>query len=1323
MRLLRRIHGGGFSFTDIIVDEATLPPYAILSHTWGEDAEEVTFKDIASRTGETKSGYKKILFCDKQVEQDGLEYFWVDTCCIDKSDKAELSHAIRSMFRYGTLAEFTWEPAFRLSRWFTRGWTLQELLAPSIVEFFSDEWERLSDKISLKSLIHKITSIPHEVLDGAPLSQFDYSLSGIFSVEIAPAYSEGAASAFRRLMDKIHKQEKCIQDMRITDPRNDKKRIQEIKGGLLADSYRDPSKGKTMLLCGIIDELQSSMPRNSLLSYFFCQETDSRINSATAALRGLLYMLVSQQPLLASHVLKKYSHAGKNMFKDANSWVALTEIFVEVLQDPRLHATYIIIDALDECAIDRPKLLAQLERAEHKVSLSLKLNAKSITAAVNSFIHQKVDHLAQEKQYKAEIQHAVALVCQDLRKTANRHVLRKLGFFPPRLDSLYKRMIHQMGESDDAEICRCVLASTAVLYRPVTIAELVALVEHLEDVSDDVREIVSLCGSFLTLRDDTVYFVHQSAKDFLLTKAVDKIFPDGTEDAHQIVFSKSLAILSGTLRRDMYSLGALGFPIDDVEPPRPDPLAASRYSCVYWIDHLHDSKRGSSVLDAPHIRDMVNEFLRKKYIYWLEGLSLCKSLGRGVVSMGKLCSLVQDTQAPDQLTQLVQDARRFIMYHKGAIKSYPLQAYASAFLFSPSHSLIRSLFRHEEPDWITLKPAMSHKWSDCTQTLEGHFGFVDSVALSYDSVQLASGSRDGKVIIWDVASGEHLQTLKGSAPVRSVAFSHDSTWLASASYDSTITIWDTCNGDCLQTIGGHTKAVLSVAFSHDSTHLASSSYDGTIMIWDIHNHEHFTLEGHADFVWCIAYSHNSTQLASASRDHTVKIWDVSSRECLQTLQGHTDWVMSVTFSHDSTLLASASGDCSVKIWSVGMDRCQITLEGHTAAVLSVTFSYDSTRLVSASADHTIKIWDVSTGRCLHSLEGHTGAVNSVALSDNSTWLVSASEDRTIKFWDWSEDECTPIRKRHEWGIRLITVSHDETQLASASDDGLIKTWNADTGECRYLHGSNNDNIRALVFSHNSSRLASVSYHTVKLWDLTFGNCLHTLKGHGEEVSSVAFSHDSTRLASTSLDSNIKVWDVGSGECLQTLKLEGSRICSITFSHDSTQIASADHTIRIWDTRTNKCLGILKGDEKSDGMITALAFSHNSCQLASSSGAGFIKIWEVASGNCLQAILIGRVIYNLRFSPTSSHLMTDYGVIAVVTAIPPSLTQNAPTALKAVYCGGGLSIDSNWITYDSENIVWIPTEFRRSCSVTAGKFCAAGADSGNVWICHFDRESR
>jgi hypothetical protein len=754
MRLLQCSGDGEFSLTDDYSDENELPSYAILSHTWGADGDEVTFEDLADGTGTAKPGYKKIRFCGEQAQHDGLKHFWVDTCCIDKTDKAELSRAIPSMFRwyrnaarcYVYLPDVSapllgpdleahaplWESQFRKSKWFTRGWTLQELLAPSSVEFFSREGRRLGDKRSLRGQIHKVTNIPYAAIEGAPLSQFTvnerlqwkehretkheedgaYSLLGIFDVYLAPLYGERAVGAFRRLMDEIQKQERCIQDIRSTDPRDDKKRIEDTKGGLLAASYRwvldnntfqqwrqdphsrllwvkgDPGKGKTMLLCGIINELHSSLPKNALLSYFFCQATDSRINNATAVLRGLLYMLVSQQPSLVSHIRKRHDHAGKALFEDANAWVALTGIFADVLQDPQLRATYLVIDALDECVTDLSKLLyfitkqssassrvkwilssrnwpeieEQLERAGHKVRLSLELDAKSeATTAHAVFIQQKVTQLAQKGQYEAEIQHAVlqhlmsnangtflwvTLACQDLASTPKSNVLEKLASFPPGLDPLYKRMLRQIIVSDGAGICRRVLALTAVLYRPVTIPELVSLVEPLENFVNDlgsVQEIISLCGSFLTLREDTVYFVHQSAKDFISTTAFDEVFPDGIQAVHRVIFSRSLATLSRTLHRDMYNLEGPGYPSDDVKPPNPDPLASSRYPCVHWIDHLFDSKlefQANSASDR-QVVDLVDKFLRKKYLYWLEGLSLCRSITKGIVSMSKLCSLVQ----------------------------------------------------------------------------------------------------------------------------------------------------------------------------------------------------------------------------------------------------------------------------------------------------------------------------------------------------------------------------------------------------------------------------------------------------------------------------------------------------------------------------------------------------------------------------------------------------------------------------------------------------------------------------------------------------------
>jgi hypothetical protein len=183
MRLLECRDDDEFCFRDFQDDN--IPPYAILLHTWVE-GQEVTFEDLMAGTGKEKHGNKKIRFCGEQARRDGLQYFWVDTCCINKTNYAELSHSINSMFRWyrnatrcyvylSDLSISTFdsndkhnpqlrESDFRKCTWFTRGWTLQELLAPSSVEFFSCESKRVGNKSSLEYQIHEITGIPKSAL-------------------------------------------------------------------------------------------------------------------------------------------------------------------------------------------------------------------------------------------------------------------------------------------------------------------------------------------------------------------------------------------------------------------------------------------------------------------------------------------------------------------------------------------------------------------------------------------------------------------------------------------------------------------------------------------------------------------------------------------------------------------------------------------------------------------------------------------------------------------------------------------------------------------------------------------------------------------------------------------------------------------------------------------------------------------------------------------------------------------------------------------------------------------------------------------------------
>lgn len=217
------------------------PPYAILSHRWGDG--EISYQDLqAERKPGKEAGYEKLDHVSKLAAAAGYNYVWMDTCCIDKANHAELSEAINSMFSWYQEAQICYAylvdvPAtgsnligssassIRNSQWFTRGWTLQELLAPPEIVFLASDWTELGRKAELAPIVADITRIPVEYLTGRSLQQASiaqrmswvakrettkeediaYCMLGIFDIYMPLLYGERQAGAFRRLQEEILK--------------------------------------------------------------------------------------------------------------------------------------------------------------------------------------------------------------------------------------------------------------------------------------------------------------------------------------------------------------------------------------------------------------------------------------------------------------------------------------------------------------------------------------------------------------------------------------------------------------------------------------------------------------------------------------------------------------------------------------------------------------------------------------------------------------------------------------------------------------------------------------------------------------------------------------------------------------------------------------------------------------------------------------------------------------------------------------------------------------------------------------------------------------
>ena len=505
----------------------------------------------------------------------------------------------------------------------------------------------------------------------------------------------------------------CLRDLRLTDPRDDKKRIEASKDILLEDCCTwifqdpdfldwsnnrdtgllwikgDPGKGKTMMMIALIDKLSKDLERGScVLSYFFCQSTDSRLNNAVAVLRGLIYLLAAKQKALIRHQRKRYDTAGSQLFEGPNALYALSAILSDMLNDSSLERVYFMVDALYECDFgllqlldmiapqkpepsskvkclvasrNRPDIEERLRPDSSLLKISLELNPSHISRAVGVFIDTKVSELAERKKYDNGLCEEVrsylsenaedtflwaALVCKELKDVPSWETQSVLEEFPPGLEPLYDRMMDQIqqGKSERrVQLYKWVLTMVTLAFRPMRLEELGSTADLPKTFSGDLRsinELVELCGSFLTVRGDTVYFVHQSAKDYFSTgRGSLKIFPFDQTVEHLGIARRSLKLLSRTLKRDICGLRMPGALLSEVRGVNQDSLVRIRYACCYWVGHLHVSYLQQGQVGL-YDSDQVYKFLKEHFLHWLEALSLMGKMSEGVLMIIELQSML-----------------------------------------------------------------------------------------------------------------------------------------------------------------------------------------------------------------------------------------------------------------------------------------------------------------------------------------------------------------------------------------------------------------------------------------------------------------------------------------------------------------------------------------------------------------------------------------------------------------------------------------------------------------------------------------------------------
>ena len=547
-----------------------------------------------------------------------------------------------------------------------------------------------------------------------------------------------------------------------------------------------------------------------------------------------------------------------------------------------------------------------------------------------------------------------------------------------------------------------------------------------------------------------------------------------------------------------------------------------------------------------------------------------------------------------------------------------------------------------------------------TTVIMGHTAAVNRARFNSDGTLIASASYDHTIKLWNVRTGECIKTFNGHGDfVYDVDFFSNDKRLISFSRDGIVKVWDIESNNCIRDLTDKEDYCGGFYLSPDKKRIILLSKKAQMYSSDTFECIK-TFEGldncgevvwHPNGKWFYAYTvkrqldrvniqtgkvHILTQeqgdeplihLAISPDGHKiagafgsrsdfgfVKIWDSEKGNCLQILKDKDDWTNGVAFSPDGKTLVSTSMNGEVRLWDAERGICQDILKGHSFGSCSPCFSPDGNFLMTTYADNTLQLWDLRPKNKTDDLDVKSFTYSALF---NKTGDKVSSKKRI-----YTLPPC-PVR------LGNATYSNEEELVAASYSNDSLYLWNHVGKKWQRKLKEEKINIKELALSRNSNTLACFTIDSaLQIWDYTTEKLIKNVGKQLYDCRGMNYSKDGTLLVQECSDSTIRIWNTKKWECIQSIKTKNESRIIAQITYDNKYLITSKHkNAFLWDIKTGKCLRNFEGHTST---IYGFSVSNDGKYLATTSHDAYVKVWDIASGICIQSSVYGQfrtIVFN------------------------------------------------------------------------------------------------